>query len=453
MAPRVPDPFEDLTARQLLQVYNNEPTSERNKPMLLRKLRDAKYALLNQRPVVKTGAGAWNAETESLEFPVVESNRHHPRAVRLCTSNNDETAFWVNFVMACSAGAKKTPKKQDGARSKEYGTLPNAVHNLTALRAFYEPMRVGDPSIIIPGSAWRSAGYFAHTMLLSDPDRDAIDLAFDSTCHWLNVNAADPEFDSFQINLFFCGHGGAGNAEGEPAARDNSYIVLADGEMPITAYVDKLLDRFVETKVQASFCRINLFLDCCFSSAIARDFIVTLRRRQSERKQELLIGNIFCGSIHCSSLGDEKSFDHSKLDYSCFVSAYLRENSAAAIASQHPTMSAVSDWTDHRQHPVLLRNENGGMRLRFPTLYRFDAALKAGQPWNLDDVALFKAYPAWFLQGRPVTGNIDLEYMDAVMLRAQLMREFCKLNWEKRTTKPEIEYADRTVHWDNRPHE
>ncbi|WP_338664845.1 hypothetical protein VQH23_06645 [Pararoseomonas sp. SCSIO 73927] len=309
----------------------------------------------------------------TLEVPVTDSRRHHPRRIQLCGWDPLATPFWANLVIAgdgnggAGAGAARkdaaAPPEQ-GPVSKSEGTLPNAVHDLNSLRYFYNPHRIGDRDIVVPGSLMRSAGYFTHTVWLADPTEAAACTGIESLCHWIDVNAGDPEFRSAQINIYFSGHGAPGERPGE------STILLHDGPWRIEALVSALVEGVVRRGTRGENLRVRLFVDSCHAGAIGRDFRAHLYRERARRGEELGFETFWCRTILCSSFADEQSFDEDGLGNSYFTAGFLRENSTRRVPASYPSMAEVSRRSGWKQTPFMLNfpSAEKAPELRLPLL-------------------------------------------------------------------------------------
>ena len=390
-------------------------------------------------PAQALSAGRGELRGSSIVWPVEASRRHHPKEIRLCGFDDESTAFWVNLVIGCNGIGDYPPglAKGEGV-SKALGTLQNALRDLDSMRDFYQPTRVGELELVFERSYMRSAGCFAHTIFLADPDRARLATGLASLAHWLSVNGGDPEFYTFQINIFFSGHGDRGVSSGD------SQMILSDGPLHTFELVDNLIDALVKAQVFADGGRIRLFIDSCHSAAIVRDFFVRLRDTQM-LTGGLGVRNVACTDLLASSLFDEKSFDEEGLGNSRFTAAYLRENSARAVKRRYPGFWELPARSGGEQHPLLLRIEDdGGILIRFPALSALPPAERERVQDGLGAAAVERAEATGRRQRRDGT----FEVIDLLLCQAECLRERCApyINARARDTLV-VDYCERRTKW------
>lgn len=395
------------------------------------------------RQQIESGSGKLHPDGV-LVFPVATAKRHHPKSIRLCGFDGLSSPFWVNLVIASG-----TAQAENGGNialkgtplSKACGALPNSLRDLFAMRDFLQPTRVGETSIIYPSSFMRSHGYFSHTVWLGSPDRAALDEGLASIGHWLSVNAGDPEFQDFRLNIYYSGHGSPGDSAGD------SRFVFDKIELRTVELVAALIKAFVDHRIFADQGTISLSFDCCYSAALIRDFVIALRDIQSQAVG-LGIRNLACRTLFASSMGDEESFDEAGLENSYFTSAYLAENSAVRALPLWPTLQEVPLRSRMRQHPMLLRIEpkdKGGSTMRFPVLNLINDDAKKELLDASSEGAILRARAEGL-----VREDGFIEQIDFLMCKAGFLRD----NWgdalyrQIASEKPQIGYDARRTKWD-----
>ena len=379
-----------------------------------------------------------------VDISSVETEQSQPRGLRLCTESVT-TAFWVNLVIACDGPTTNdSPAGLIANRSpKSKNQLPNALQDLSALSEFYRPMRIGDPDIIYAGSVGRSEGYFDRTVVLANPLLDEVKQALDVLMHWVSINAADPEFDFFQINLIYSGHAYRGESLGD------SNLFLGTAKVSTKTLVESLLSSTVRHDVKCPRATVDVFLDCCYSAAVARDFAVHLQNMQDEAWRASNRPLYACSKLYCSSLDDEESFDEIGLGHSYFVAAYLCENSLGKTSQRWPLLHEIAPRTSFAQNPVLFSLADGGMRIRFPSLQLLKKEFRdAWQSEKLGEKALRDLILLHNLRPSP-DGFIDVHPMDFELAKLREMRKTIT-STENRTPASKIRvpsYEERVHYW------
>ena len=384
-----------------------------------------------------------NLGVEEAEIQITDRKRHHPRRVQICGSDPMATPFWVNLVIAAdgigTAPAVKTMAKGTPV-SKAYCPLPNAIRDLHSIRFFYNPHRYGSPYVANTTGAGRSAGYFAHTVWLANPKLEQVNTGIESACHWMDVNSQDPEFKSVQLNIYFSGHGSPGDAAGE------SYIVVREGHLRTDTIVRTLLDALSRYRFDGENLRITLFVDCCYAGAVAADFRTHLFNQHTARLHELPFRTIWCRSLFCSSLRDERSFDQVGLNNSLFTAGFLKENSSKPVPKTYPDLTQVSVRSEGRQTPVLIRwkRPEDTPEVRVP-------ALKAVPEDKKQELLQPAVAEAAILKIAKATGRLDgsggMNLSDFVMCQAEYMREL-SLPYLPDFAGAPVPYEERRSRWD-----
>jgi hypothetical protein len=220
---------------------------------------------------------------------------------------------------------------------------------------YYMPMRLGDPTVTYPGGVGRSPGYFDCTKRLSNPSRADIEKAIGEIREWLLINSEDPEFVSVQINLMFAGHGYA-------ESNNESGIVIRDGELSCKQLALKILSAIPLWKDVSSPSRLDMYLDCCHSGAVARDILMAIVSEQDDFPDEYAAkSRLGLGRVYCACLDDESSLELSSLGHGLFTYAFLNEFSRKAPAGSETTKLALRDvgwYSDLQQHPFLFDYTN-----------------------------------------------------------------------------------------------
>lgn len=379
-----------------------------------------------------------------VDISGVETERSQPLGLRLCTESVT-TPFWINLVIACDGPATNdSPARLVTNQSpKSRNQLPNAMQDLSALSEFYRPMRIGNPNLVYAGSAGRSEGYFDRTVVLANPLLEEVKQALDVLMYWVSINAADPEFDFFQINLIYSGHAYRGESLGE------SNLFLGTEKVSTKTLVKSLLASTVRHDVNCPRATVGVFLDCCYSAAVARDFVVHLQTIQDKTWRSSSRPLYACSKLYCSSLDDEESFDEIGLGHSCFTAAYLRENSSEKTSKRWPLFHEVAPRTSFAQNPVLFSLADGDLCIRFPSLQLLKREFK--DLWQSEDLgarALRDLILFHNLSPSP-EGFIDVHPMDFELAKLREMRKIITIP-ENRALASEVRvpsYEERVHYW------
>jgi len=298
-------------------------------------------------------------------FVFRDSNRHQRRIQRAVLSDRDRL-FWVTIAIACGQPGRisKTTRVRTRDLPKRYGHLKNARNDLDAFYEYYRPMMLGDPFLVghPPGSG-KSAGYFDFTVDLNNPTAGELNEVVEKVRAWLAQNSDDPEYQGFQINFSFSGHG---QVDQEGAAS----IVIGDGVLPAAELASLLLrcsPRPLESHEQQ--CRVDLYLDCCHAGAVARSLYQSLLEQVPAYPRAPL----GMGQVYCACLDDENAFELANLPHSVFTFAFLNECSRKQPPGASRTNLGLRDvgwFTNSQQHPLLIDfMELGGLNLKFPSSY------------------------------------------------------------------------------------
>jgi hypothetical protein len=282
-------------------------------------------------------------------FGLPDNQKHEPREMRLIKGPYDRV-FWVNLIIACDG--PDTIKEDEEMVSRNFGKLEHAKNDLDAFLSFYQPMRIGDPTFVYPASVGRSPGYFALTRELDNPNHRLLQDTLSELHDWITINQDDPEFNSIQINVFYAGHGYY------DTDADESGIITADGKLSSIDIAAGLLSLPPDDETTPNRHRIDLYLDCCHSGAIARDIMKSIADSQENRvKGDAVIPNIGFGRIFCSCLPDEVCFELPSLQHGIFSYSFLNEYSRkqpAGVKTHNLGLRDVGWYTYSRQHPFLV---------------------------------------------------------------------------------------------------
>ncbi len=303
-----------------------------------------------------------------IHYP--DGPRHESRVASIILNDYDRV-FWANLLVACDGpGSTGNRNLTDGTLvSRHFGTLENATRDLVAFRSYYTPMRLGDPHVIFEHKVGRTAGYFDVTKMLKNPTVKEIENAIDEIRQWVSVNSHDPEFRSIQINFMFAGHGY--NDDGK------SGIVISDGCLSSQNIATLLLKAIPEWEDRSSPSRLDLFLDCCHSGAIARDVSAEVATQQDSNPSQFENkSRLGFGRFYCACLDDENSFEYPALKHGLFSFAFLNEFSRKTpdnVANENIALRDVGWYSEMRQHPFLVDflrpNTDSGLsfNLMFPS--------------------------------------------------------------------------------------
>jgi len=302
-----------------------------------------------------------------------DADRHERRVQRAFPSASDRF-FWVTIAVACGAPGAGNKGRRSAANdlAKQFGHLQKARNDLDAYFQYYRPMQIGESASIgaFPGFG-KSPGYFDCAIHLDNPSVDELREAILGLREWLDVNQEDPEYRSFQFNFAFSGHGDIDD-EGSAA------IVLADKALRANDLASMLLLSIPRNEMSPASCRLDLFLDCCHSGAVAESLTASLLERQSNVDPQSH-SRLTLGQLYCACLADEEAFELNQLSHSVFTFAFLNECSRKRPDGAKTLNIGLRDvgWhTDGRQHPLLLDFTNArdftkpdDVNFKFPSLY------------------------------------------------------------------------------------
>jgi hypothetical protein len=296
-----------------------------------------------------------------------DADRHERRVQRAVMSGCDRL-FWVTITIACGTPGvvSGVGTKALSSLAKRYGRLDKARNDLDAFYQYYRPMQLGDPAIVgaTPGLG-KSPGFFDCAVKLDNPTVGQLLGSIYRLREWIEVNQHDPEYTSFQFNFCFSGHGDLDES-------GRTSIVLADEKLEARDLASLLLRSIPEREVTPGRCRLDLYLDCCHSSAIARAIhrnLVDMQYDADPPRRSVL--NI--GQVYCACLDDEESFELAALLHSVFTFAFLNECSRKQPEGAATTNLGLRDvgwYTEGLQHPLLLDfTVPGGWAMKFPSQY------------------------------------------------------------------------------------
>jgi hypothetical protein len=327
--------------------------------------------------------------------------QHEARATSLALNAFDRV-FWVNLIIACDGPAsEKHETKRTALVKRDFGKLENAVNDLDAFVRYYMPMRLGHPGLIYHAKVGRSPGYFDITKRLCNPGIVDIKNTINELRQWISVNSTDPEFKSVQINIMFAGHGYS-DSEGE------SGIVIADGPLSSKNLGAMILDIIPEWDEPSSPSRLDMYLDCCHSAAVARDLLEEVMSIQELQPAAFASkSRLGFGKFFCSCMDDESSLELTELRHGLFSFAFLNEFSRRPPDGADDINIALRDigwFSEMQQHPFLVDFTEKEQRfsLMFPSA-------KLGEPDDfaaLTEHALSNAFQHIVNEKSPVNGKI-----------------------------------------------
>lgn len=297
-----------------------------------------------------------------LVFP--DSDRHE-RRVQRWLSNHCDRVYWATLTIACGSPGKATnPGAPATNLAKRFGSLPSARNDVDAFYQYYQPMRLGEPIVAMPGMrSVLSPGYYAQTIPLDNPTVSQLVAAIERLGAWLKAKQQEPEFKGYQFNFCFSGHGTISSS-------DKASVVLADAEVS-SVELSALLLHFLPSHDPIPV-RLDLYLDCCHSGAVARNVLRDLdliQRDQHPQSEPWIVP----GQVYCACLDDEESFEFSNLAHGVFTHSFLNECSRKQPPGSDEFNLGLRDvgwFTGGRQHPMLLDFSGGeGFDMKFPSRY------------------------------------------------------------------------------------
>lgn len=310
--------------------------------------------------------------------------RHDRRVQRALQLGKRDSLFWATISIACG---EPTPIStlSDGPRAlrpKRLGSLAKARHDLDAIYQYYRPLQIGDPEFVGFFGVGKAPGFFDCAAWMDNPTTSQVKASTRLVADWLEESQSDPEYSSFQLNFFFSGHGL--NEGGQPE------IVLADQRLPAVALVDMLLACVPQDEIVPSQARLDLYLDCCHSAAVAEAIAKELRDRQ-QALDPSEHSRLDVGQVYCAALDDEESFEYPHLSHSIFTFAFLNECSRKRLEGVEGENLALRDigWrTDGKQHPLLLDFTTEGVSFKYPAMYYLSREGKYSLDFTFDQTRL-----------------------------------------------------------------
>jgi hypothetical protein len=343
-----------------------------------------------------------NRDGEIL-FVLPDGTRHERRVQRALLSKQDRL-FWVTLAIACGSAGQGSSRSDTLAR--KYGRLRLARNDLEALYEYYRPMQIGDPHTvpIVPGLG-KSPGYFDRAISLDNPTYKEVEFGVSKLREWLDDNQEDPEYTSFQFNLFFSGHGDVGK-------NDCASIVLADTTLSAREFASYLLGVIPANETKPAVSRLDLYLDCCHSARLAAelgDALVDLQDFDRPDRSTITIGQVYC-----ACMSDEESYELDEVGHGIFTFAFLNECSRRQPEGANAYNIALRDvgWrTRGLQHPILIDfTTKGSPSVKFPSLYHVSEPAK-NAAWHR----------FWTLAGQSDSNNWVRSYVE----QSQILRDAC----------------------------
>jgi len=163
------------------------------------------------------------------------------------------------------------------------------------LHDFVNGLPILNTEIVFPLGDRPVAGTFAETICLQEPASGDLAKAFTKMASFFARNEDDREWCGGQVNVFFAGHG-VDRRDEMPLSRGG--LVLKDQLLEPKELQQKLMNALpascLEQWYDGSFgnCRVDLYLDCCYSGQFAGAF---LGRLMSERRG-LVPGKVWCST-------------------------------------------------------------------------------------------------------------------------------------------------------------
>jgi hypothetical protein len=313
-----------------------------------------------------------SVELESIErddepLVVFPDGERHERRIQRVISTERDRVFWTSVTIACGSPDKADRSNVDdhGNFEKRFGSLPAARNDIDAFREYYQPTQIGWPHMrMFEGYSQLCAGYYEQTIRLDNPTASEVFAALAQLRHWIQGMQTHAHYKSHQINFCFSGHGVVSGARGGGAA-----ILLADRAVGSAELAAHLLEQPPGISLPV---RLDLYLDCCHSGAIAQALVSNLRYAQQERTRgsETVVEP---GQVYCACLDDEVCYEFPELSHGVFTFAFLNECSRRrpeGSAERNLGLRDVGWYTGGRQHPVLLDfAATNGLYYKFPSMY------------------------------------------------------------------------------------
>ncbi|GLX77729.1 hypothetical protein tinsulaeT_10690 [Thalassotalea insulae] len=366
----------EAEALELIDEYKSKKSLSAREELILEVVSDV-HVNKNKRskPSKVESVEIIKKEDGLFTFQMSDHERHEPRNQSIALNDYDRV-FWLNIIIACDGpDVDKGSYSQEENKTKNFGTLDNAKNDLKAFLQFYTPTRLGAPNLVYKYKLGRSAGYFDKTIELDNPSSQEVIDAVELGKLWVKNNVNDPEFLSIQINFFFSGHGFNNSEE--------SGIVISDGDFSSAAIAESILSCLPSSEDCKSPCRLDLFLDCCHSGAVARDIMDYIYNIQEpEEKLTRKHAKLGFGKIFCSCLDDESSIELSDLNHGLFTFTFLNEFSRKSLISSKENKIGLRDvgwYSDLQQHPFMVdytSSDSGLGMVKFPSMKLLNDKIK-----------------------------------------------------------------------------
>jgi len=216
-----------------------------------------------------------------------------------------------------------------------------------------------DPERIFPKGSRAFAGTFAEGIFRSEAKSADLDRGLTETRSFFERNEDDPEWMGGQVNIFFAGHGANNNAAsaanwGALFLKD-TVITPEDLQKRLVSTLPKSVLQHWHDPTKYGNCRVDMYLDCCYSAQFVAAFIGRLFNDRN---------GLVPGKFWCSSMPFQESFEIDKVEQGLFTYYLMVEYTMkrrpgwlrALLQRREPSLwgGHVGRHTENRQNPVLI---------------------------------------------------------------------------------------------------
>jgi hypothetical protein len=307
----------------------------------------------------RAGPADLAGDEEYLLLDRLRPDVNSPSVVNIGLSGKSRN-FWFGLVIGCSGpdSTSRTVLSSRGLQSRNAAKLAYAIADVQTLRDFAK-QPFTDPERVFPKGFRAFAGTFAEGAFLSEATSADLDRALSDMRSFFERNEDDPEWMGGQVNIFFAGHGADNKGE---SVTNRGGLFLKDTVVTPKDLQDKLMSTLPKSVLEEwkgpttyGNCRVDMYLDCCYSAQFVAAFI---GRLFNNRK------GLVPGKFWCSSMPFQQSFESDRFQHGVFTSYLMSDYTtkrqrgflAALFQSRSPSLRKgdVGKHTDNQQNPLLI---------------------------------------------------------------------------------------------------
>jgi hypothetical protein len=268
--------------------------------------------------------------------------------------------FWFDVVIGCSGpdSTSRAVLSSRGFQSRNAAKLEYAIADVQTLRKFAK-QPFTDPERVIPRCYRAFAGTFAEGAFLSEASSADLDHAIAEMRSFFERNEDDPEWMGGQVNIFFAGHGDDRKEErvtnrGGLCLR-NTTVTPEDLQNRLMSTLPKNVQQKWNGPATYGNCRVDMYLDCCYSAQFAIAFVGRLLNTRTG----LVPGKFWCSSMPFQQSFESPAFRHGVFTYylmSDYSQKKRRSFPASLFEAKSPSLRTgdVGKHTRNEQNPLVI---------------------------------------------------------------------------------------------------